>query len=324
MRGAPPSGAPAPAEPTRVTIAYTTASSANSLLLLAREQGIFQGNGLDVEAVYAPGNGGPAALISGQAQAISSGCAEGVAVIAGGADLLYLAVNTNRMQYVLAGGPNMQTREAIPGKRLAVSRIGTSSHLATKFILKYLGLDAERDATYLQVGNTPERITALLNGSVDGSILSVEEGLLLGEMPGMRIIVDMTQERLPYCGNGLVMPRQAVAERSDLARRLVRSVVEATARYKQDKPAGTAAVAKFLDEDDPVKVDRIWTVRSALFPPKLYPEVQGIQFVIEEAAEGDPRLQNVSAERIVEPSFVRELDQSGYIDRLYPNGAPTT
>ena len=313
---------PAPVEPTRVTIAYGTASSANSLLLLAQQQGIFQANGLEAETIHAPGNAAPAALVSGQALAISTGCAEAIGVIAGGADVLYVLVNTNRMQYVLAGGPNVPSPDELRGKRLAVSRIGTSSHLATKFILKYLGLDPERDATYIQVGNTPERITALLGGNVDGSILSVEEGVLLGEMPGMRILVDMTQEKLPYCGNGLVLQRQTLANRPDLVRALVRTVVEATARYKQDRAAGMTAVAKFLDESDPTKVERIWAVRSALFPAKPYPEAQGLQFVIDEAAESDARVAALTPERIADPTWVRELDASGYIDSLYPNGVP--
>ncbi|HZU04789.1 MAG TPA: ABC transporter substrate-binding protein [Chloroflexota bacterium] len=311
-----------PSASTHLTIAYTTASSANSVLLLAQQQGLFQANGLEVETVYAPGNGAPAALVSGQAQAISSGCAEALGPIASGADFVYVLVNTNRLQYVLAGGPTLQSREDLRGKRLAVSRLGTSSHLATKFILKYLGLDPERDATYIQVGNTPERVTALLNGSVDGSILSVEEGVLLGEIPGMRLIVDMTQEKLPYCGNGLVLPRQTLAERAEVVRRLVRALVEAIARYKQDREAGMAAVSRFLDESDPVKVERIWTVRSALFPAKPYPESQGLQFVIDEAAQFDPRIAALVPERLADPRWVRELDESGYIDRLYPQGAP--
>ncbi len=321
--GAPaPSAPPATAEPTHLTIAYATASSANSLLLLAQQQGIFQANGLDAELVYAPGNAGPAAIISGQAQAISSGCAEALGIMASGADLVYVLVNTNRLQYVLAGGPSVQSRDEIPGKRFAVSRIGTSSHFATRFIVKYLGLDPDRDVTYVQVGNTPERITALVSGAVDGSILSIEEGVLVGEMPGMRILVDMTQEKLPYCGNGLVLPRQTLAERPELVRALVRTVVEATARYKQDRAAGTAAVSKFLDESDPVKVERIWTVRAGLFPPKPYPEASGLQFVIAEAAEADPRVASLTPERISDPSWVRALDESGYIDSLYPGGAP--
>jgi ABC-type nitrate/sulfonate/bicarbonate transport system substrate-binding protein len=309
-------------ERTHVSIAYASSSSANSLFLLAQQQGIFQANGLDAELVYAPGNAGPAAIVSGQVEALSSGCAEGLGVMASGADLVYVLVNTNRMQYVLVGGRNVQTRDEIRGKRFGVSRIGTSSHFATRFIVKFLGLDPDRDVTYVQVGNTPERLTALLSGAVDGSILSVEEGVLVGEMSGMRLLVDMTQEKLPYCGNGMILPRATLAERPELVRALVRTVVEATARYKQDQAAGMAAVSKFLDEGDPAKVERIWTVRAGLIPAKPYPEASGLQFVIDEAAETDARLGDLTPERISDPSWVRALDEIGYIDSLYPGGAP--
>ena len=64
-------------------------------------------------------------------------------------------------------------------------------------------------------------------------------------------------------------------------------------------------------------------MRSALFPAKPYPEAQGLQFVIDEAAESDARVAALTPERIADPTWVRELDASGYIDSLYPNGAPS-
>jgi ABC-type nitrate/sulfonate/bicarbonate transport system substrate-binding protein len=250
-----PPGAASPAEPAvapaRMTIAYATTSAANSLLQLAQDQGIFHQNGLEIELVHTPGNAGPAALFANHAHVLVSGCAEVLGAIAGGADLVYVLVNTNRMHYVLAGGPGVTTREELRGKRLGVSRIGSSSHLSTKFLLKYIGLDPERDAAYVQVGNTPERISALMAGSIDGSILTVEEGLLVGEMPGMRILVDMTAEDMPYCGNGMFFPRAYVRDNPDVIRRLTRSTVQATARFKQSRSEGVAAVAKFLDADGP-------------------------------------------------------------------------
>src|SRR5262249_44759297 len=144
---APPPSAPAPAaqpapeaSPTHITLAYSTASAANSPLQLAQDRGIFRANGLDVELIHAMGNAGPAAALSGQAQVLATGCAEALAAIAGGADFVLMMVWINRMQYVLAGSPTIAGPETLRGKRLAVSRIGSSSHLATKFIVKYLGL----------------------------------------------------------------------------------------------------------------------------------------------------------------------------------------
>jgi ABC-type nitrate/sulfonate/bicarbonate transport system substrate-binding protein len=325
-----PTGAgplPGPAEPpplTALSLVYSTTSSANSLIRLAQDEGLFRANHLEVETVYAPGNAGPAALLTGQAQVMVTGCTEALSAIAGGADLVYVLVNTNRLQYVLAGGPTVQSRDDLRGKRLGVSRLGTSSHLSTKFILKYLGLDPERDAAYIQVGNSPERVSALLAGSIDGSILTIEEALVLADTPGIRILVDMTAEAVPYCGNGWFMQRQYVRDHADIVRRLTRAMVEATARFKLNQAEGVGAVMRFLDESDAQRAERIWTVRARMFPAKPYPEPQGFQFVLDEVAQDDPRAREIVPERIIDARFVRELDESGYIDRLYPGGvAPT-
>jgi NitT/TauT family transport system substrate-binding protein len=317
---APASGAPATAAsvaPTRITLAYSTASAANSPLQLAQDRGIFRANGLEVEMIHAVGNAGPAAVLSGQAQVLSSGCAEALGAMVGGADFLLAAVSINRMQYVLAGSPSIGSPETLRGKRLAVSRIGSSSYLATKFIVKYLGLDPEQDVVYVQVGNTPERVGALLAGSVDGSILSSDEGALIGNEPGIHLVVDMTRENVPYCGNALAANRPYVRDQPAVMRALTRSLVEAIARYKLNKTEGVEAVAHFLGESDTRRAEQLWGAWADLFPEKPYPETRGLQFVLDELAQNDERARALDPQQIVDPSWVRELDQSGFVDGLY-------
>ncbi len=308
---------PAVLTPTRLTLVYSTASAANSPLQLAQTNGLFRDNGLDVELVHAPGNAGPAALLSGQAQVMSSGCAEAISAIAGGGDFVFLLTTINRMQYVLAGGPNVTGPDSLRGKRLAVSRLGASSHLATKFIIKQLGLDPDQGVVYVQVGNTPERVSALLSGSVDGTILSVDEGTLIGSQPGMRVIVDMTQADVPYCGNGIVTTRQYLRENPESAKRLTRALVAAIAHYKLDRTEGIEATGEFLGEHDLQKLMGTWDTWARMFPEKPYPEPRGLQFVIDEAAQADERARSLTPQQMIDPTWVRELDDSGYIDKLY-------
>jgi NitT/TauT family transport system substrate-binding protein len=303
--------------PTRITLAYSTASAANSPLQLAQDQGIFRQNGLEVEMIHAVGNAGPAAIVSGQAQVLSSGCAEALGAMVGGADFVIAIVTINRMQYVLAGGPTVSSPESLRGKRLAVSRIGTSSHLATKFIVKYLGLDPDQDVSYIQVGNTPERVGALLAGSVDGSILSYDEGALIGNEPGMHIVVDMTRENIPYCGNALAANRQYVRDQPAVMRALTRSIVEAIARYKLNPTEGAEAVAHFLGDSDTRRAEQLRGAWAELFPEKPYPDPRGLQFVIDELAQTDERARALDVQQIVDPSWVGELDASGFVDGLY-------
>ena len=314
--GAVAAPAAAPVSLTRLNLVHATTSAANSVFQLAQEQGIFAQNGLEIEQATIPPTAVPAALVSGQAQVASVACAEMVQGVAGGADFVMLATSSPRMVYMLVGGPGVTRAEHVRGKRLAVSRLGSSSHLAAKFILRYIGLDPE-DAAYLQVGGTPERVAALAAGSVDVSILSSDEGTLIGSQPGFEIIIDMSRENLPYCSNGLTLLRQYVQDSPEVVRRLTRAVVEAIARYKLNREESIQAVGNVLGETDRSKLEHLRDNWARVYPEKPYPAREGLQFVMEELADSDPRVRTLDPDRLMEPRFVRELDESGYIDGLY-------
>jgi NitT/TauT family transport system substrate-binding protein len=314
---APVTAPTAPAALTHLPVVFSTSSAANSPMQLGQDQGIFAANGLEIELTHAPGNAGPAALISGEAPVFVGGCAETIAAVAGGGDFVIWLQPTDRMQYMLAGGPNVPDAASLRGRRTAVSRLGSSSHLSTKFMLKHLGLDPEEDVTYVQVGNTPDRVAALLSGSIDATILSMDEGSLLGGQPGMHIIVDMTREPVPYCAQGVVATRAYLRDHPDVVRRFTRAYVEMTARYKLNRAEGMAAVSRHLDEHDPQKVASIWESWVSLFVDKPYPDPQAIQFVLDEYAQSDERARDFKVEDLIDRSWVRALDEQGYIDQLY-------
>ena len=50
---------------------------------------------------------------------------------------------------------------------------------------------------------------------------------------------------------------------------------------------------------------------------KQYPSIEGIKTILASLTEIDPRARSAKPEDFVDMSFIRELDQSGYIDRLY-------
>jgi NitT/TauT family transport system substrate-binding protein len=307
------SAADAPA-PIRLTVAYSTTSATNSMLQLAQDRGIFQRYGLEIEAVYAPGNAGPAAVISGQAQAASLDCAALVSAVAAGSDLVAMMTTVNRMQYMLAGGPATPDAGNLRGKRLGVSRLGAASHISTRFMVKELGLDPDTDVTYLQVGNTPERMSALLSGNVDATILSVDEGALLGDVPGIHTLIDMSATDTPYCGNAITTTRQFIREKPEAVRRLARALIETIIRFKHNRAEALAAVAAFTQQDDMDKVERIWVARARMFPERPYPDPRGVQFVIDELAQTEEAVRAATPEQVIDSVWVRELDQSGFID----------
>ncbi len=54
-----------------------------------------------------------------------------------------------------------------------------------------------------------------------------------------------------------------------------------------------------------------------MLPRKQYPTLEGIKTILDTTAEKDPRAKNFKPEDFVDMRFIRELDQSGFIDNLY-------
>jgi hypothetical protein len=56
---------------------------------------------------------------------------------------------------------------------------------------------------------------------------------------------------------------------------------------------------------------------ETLFSKKQYPTLEGLNTVLDEIAERDPRAKSAKPEQFADSSFIKQLDQSGYIDGLY-------
>ena len=96
--------------------------------------------------------------------------------------------------------PNIKTPEDLKGKRIAISRFGAASHMRVLNILPRYGL-SEKDVTFLQIGDTPARIIAMIGNAVDASSFSPPDHLA-AQQAGMRILLNMAELNIFYQGTG--------------------------------------------------------------------------------------------------------------------------
>jgi hypothetical protein len=87
-----------------------------------------------------------------------------------------------------------------------------------------------------------------------------------------------------------------------------------------DKEATIRALGKYMGSG----IDREILEKSyenvmteAFFPKKQYPSLAGLKTVLEDIAERDSRAKAAKPEQFVDLSFIKEVDQSGFIDGLY-------
>jgi hypothetical protein len=106
--------------------------------------------------------------------------------------------------------PNIKAPEELKGKRIGISRFGAASHMRVLNLLPRFGL-SEKDVTFLQIGDTPARVVALVGNSIDASSFSPPDHLAATQA-GMKILFNMRDFNIAYQGTGLVTTQKFVAQ----------------------------------------------------------------------------------------------------------------
>jgi NitT/TauT family transport system substrate-binding protein len=230
----------------KLTVSYSELTPINMGLWMADEQGYFRTNGLSVETRYLESSLGVSALVSGEIQFASMGGSETLAAVINGADLEVLASFSPVYPYKLEVNASINTPDDLKGKKLGVSRFGSSSDVATRAALRSLGL-ADTDVTFVQVGSLAARTAALLNGNLDAALTGLPDTMIL-EDQGFHPLLDLAARQLPAVNNVLVARKSWVDAHQDITQAYVDSIVEGIARAKTDKPLSLQLISKYLED----------------------------------------------------------------------------
>ena len=183
---------------TKLKIGYSGTGNTQYLLELPRRQGIFRKNGLDPEIVYVTsGSLLSQALIAGNFDvALTRGTTPMLGKLRGSEQLI-VANYSNHFNDVFLAAPEITAVKQLKGKRIAVSRFGSGSHILTNLVLKQAGLDPQKDVTVLQIGNSAARLAAIMSRSIEGSLISIDfVPRARGE--GLHVLVDLTESKVEY------------------------------------------------------------------------------------------------------------------------------
>ncbi len=317
-------GVPRAAEAQRIQVGLEFINSRASALWLAQEQGFFAKEGIEVEVIpIRGGTAGAQAITSGQVQFSLSATAAIVAAIAAGADIVEVMNFEPVVAYLLVGSKAIKTPAELRGKRVGVSGLGLSnSSLGMRLALKHFGLDPTRDQIALvAIGTETERVLAIVSGTVAATVLG-PEFRTKAEQAGTQVLADLRTLRIPWAGSNLVTTRRYLQTNRDITERVLRALLRTIAfiRDPQNKTAVFGALKAKLKVEDADAEQAYRDLLTYYLVPKPYPNLDSIQFILREAAAFLPQLGKLKAEEVAALEPLRALDQSGWIDSLYPTG----
>ena len=130
----------------KLNVGYSAISEEQLPAWIAKETGIFEKNGLDVQLIYFTGGTTTVqALVSGE---VPISQVAGPAVVnsaLAGSDVVMVAGGATSADYWLMSRPEIKKAEQLKGKSLGISRFGTSIDTGARVALRHFGLVPEKD-----------------------------------------------------------------------------------------------------------------------------------------------------------------------------------
>lgn len=178
-------------EKVKIKVGYDGFTMTTAPINYALQKGILETYGLDVQLIYIKaGTTLTQAMIAGDIDIAQNVYTPAVNAIVGGANLVFVGGISHRLPFQMVTKSDITSAEQLKGKKIAISKYGSSTDQAADIALASLGLK-RNDASLLQVGGTPERIAALKSGQVDASM---EQYPQTGDLikSGFHVLVDVT------------------------------------------------------------------------------------------------------------------------------------
>lgn len=306
----------------KINVAYSSISGNIAPLWVTQDKGFFRKYGLEVQAILIEsGTTTAQALVAGD---ISFASVAGPAAIQShlrGADIVIIAGIINTLTFQLYTEKSITRPDQFKGKSVGVTRYGSATDFAMRYALDKYGLDANKDVAILQLGNQPAQLAALEAGKIQGAMLSMPTSLKAKKM-GFPMLADLQMLGLEYQHTSIATTRSLMKSKPDLVRDFMRAYIEGIHFAKTYRKETLDVLAKYLRTDDKDVLEETYeSIISTLVPEKPYPTLKGIQIILRELGVKDAAARNARPEQFVDTSVVKELDSSGFIDRLYKSAA---
>ncbi|HMA81942.1 MAG TPA: ABC transporter substrate-binding protein, partial [Candidatus Binatia bacterium] len=302
----------APVSAANINVVWTSEVGQFAPLWVTREAKLFEKYGNNGQLIFIQGaSSAAAALISGDAQVGMFSPQVVIETSLKGLDLTMFGRLGNTMDnriFVRKGITNIKEV-----KRLAISRFGSNADFAARYLLQREGMKPDVDVALLQVGNQSNRIAAVETNNADAAMLTPPMTLQARKL-GLTLLLDASKLGIPYSSLFFVARRSYIDKnRADLLN-FTKAMIEGVFLYKSNKEFAMKVLAKYMKVQDREVLEE--NFREYDFPLKPYPSKEYYELPIQSVAKKDPRVLKENPDRFVDMSLVKELDSSGFIEKL--------
>ena len=236
------------------------------------------------------------------------------------------SVSQNRISLITRHDAGIDQVADIKGRKFGTK--GMHPGLNDWLYLKQNGLDADRNefdmVRFEEFAKDPTNremsfIEAVETGKVDACLLA-QPKREFAERAGLKVISIAAQPMVFFTTVSSSLP--FVRQHPDIAKRVLMAMLDGIAFFKTQREKTIKILIDKHDTEgklDRPTAEKLWQDLSAVLEPKLYPTLEAVFNVYEEAKRQSKDAERVHPLALWDFHLLRQIDDSGYIDNLYKN-----
>jgi len=226
----------------KVLLTATNAEDLNQVVFrYGIEKEIFKGEGINFEYRFLPANLAVSALIAKEVDyATTIGTPVQAAVR--GLPLRVIAVGYDKPSFYVIAEPSVKSPKDLVGKKLAVSSLRGTAARAARASLKALGLNPDKDMTFIVVGQSSTRMLAMEAGSVEATVVPLPWNVRLRQKGFKELAFAGQYISEPFVG--LVATREKIQQNHDQVKRLLRGFLRSLKAIKTERKEAVEFIAR--------------------------------------------------------------------------------
>jgi ABC-type nitrate/sulfonate/bicarbonate transport system substrate-binding protein len=306
-----------------------------ALLHVVYESGSWAKHGLDVNYNYMISSSDAHDLVpKGEVEFVGGNHVSSYAARAHGDNWVYLGQTLNQVNIKLIVRPDSGINGVADLREKIVATSGSHPSLNDWLYLKQRGLDVDRDDVVLSSnvtlkagsmdaieGDTEKKKVPLwrkiLDKQADAAFLTAPASMI-AEQNGLKAIDVPPQPMIWFT---TVSSSLAFVEKNpDIVERFLKGMMEGIHFFKTQREKSIAIIERLYNREGKMSTAHATFIYDSLAPylePKLYPSMEAIANVYEEAKRQNADAKKINPLALWDMHHVRKIDDTGFIDNLY-------
>lgn len=223
---------------------------------IAMDQGFYKAEGLDARFIELNGKALVTAALAGNIDfvPIPSGGSQAALL---GAPIRYVVGESLKSQWEIIVPKSINKPEDLKGKILGYGRPGSADYDEGAEVLeRFFHMKVGRDYKVISFQGEPERIAALINGDIQGALVSAPNAAR-GEEAGLKVLL-RTGNYLPRVGGVFWTTKGFLDKNQEATKRFIRAIARGVMYFRDHKKGSVKTIMGSLGIKDEKTASLIW------------------------------------------------------------------